>query len=167
MMKSRKYRTYLKNRPEEEEELEDIAAEQQHNSIEVAAEEKVDEEVVPPTTTIPSPPTWEQTKQKVIVSMIVVMVLIHPTLTRKSVQLLACDSLGENDPNKYLRRDLQIVCWQGSHLVWATMIGIPFLVLYAVGPESSAASCAHCVPWRDVTSPTQTDRQPAIFRPDV
>ena len=133
MMKSRKYRTYLKNRPEEEEELEDIAAEQQHNSIEVAAEEKVDEEVVPPTTTIPSPPTWEQTKQKVIVSMIVVMVLIHPTLTRKSVQLLACDSLGENDPNKYLRRDLQIVCWQGSHLVWATMIGIPFLVLYAVG----------------------------------
>jgi len=141
MVRLRKYRTYLKTRPdhpEEEEEFEDAAARQQHDSIEVAevaGEEKVDEEVVPPTTTIPSLPTWEQTKQKVVVSMIVVMVLVHPTLTRKSVQLLTCDSLGENDPNTstYLRRDLQIVCWEGSHLIWAMMIGIPFLVLYAAG----------------------------------
>jgi len=139
MFRLRKYRTYLKTRPdhpEEEEEFEDAAARQQHDSIEVAevaGEEKVDEEVVPPTTTIPSLPTWEQTKQKVVVSMIVVMVLVHPTLTRKSVQLLTCDSLGENDPNTYLRRDLQIVCWEGSHLIWAMMIGIPFLVLYAAG----------------------------------
>ena len=127
MVRLRKYRTYLKTRPDHPEE-EDV-----HDSIEVAGEEKVDEEVVPPTTTIPSLPTWEQTKQKVVVSMIVVMVLVHPTLTRKSVQLLTCDSLGENDPNKYLRRDLQIVCWEGSHLIWAMMIGIPFLVLYAAG----------------------------------
>jgi len=128
MFRLREYRTYLKTRPDH--------PEQQHDSIEVAevaGEEKVDEEVVPPTTTIPSLPTWEQTKQKVVVSMIVVMVLVHPTLTRKSVQLLTCDSLGENDPNTYLRRDLQIVCWEGSHLIWAMMIGIPFLVLYAAG----------------------------------
>jgi hypothetical protein len=139
MFRLRKYRTYLKTRPDHPEEEEELEHASDHDSIEVAevaevaGEEKVDEEVVPPTTTVPSLPTWEQTKQKVVVSMIVVMVLVHPTLTRKSVQLLTCDSLGENDPNTYLRRDLQIVCWEGSHLIWAMMIGIPFLVLYAAG----------------------------------
>ena len=78
-------------------------------------------------------PTWLKTRQQIIVSVIVVMVLIHPTLTRRSVQLLTCDRLGTDDPNLYLRRDLQIVCWQGSHLVWASTVGIPFLILYAAG----------------------------------
>ena len=113
----------------------------QEHSIEVSSEEKVDEkkkksqEQKSPAESITTVtlPTWEETRQKVIVSTIVVMVLVHPTLTRKSVQLLTCESLGENDPNRYLRRDLQIVCWQGSHFVWATLIGIPFLVLYAAG----------------------------------
>ena len=77
--------------------------------------------------------TWKKTRQKIIVSVIVVMVLIHPTLTRRSVQLLTCDQLGTGDPRRYLRRDLQIVCWKSSHLAWALTIGIPFLILYALG----------------------------------
>ena len=66
-------------------------------------------------------------------SVIVVMVLVHPTLTRRSVQLLTCDELGADDPRRYLRKDLQIVCWESSHLAWALTIGIPFLILYALG----------------------------------
>ena len=77
--------------------------------------------------------TWKKTRQKIIVSVIVVMVLVHPTLTRRSVQLLTCDQLGTDDPRRYLRRDLQIVCWESSHLAWAFTIGIPFLILYALG----------------------------------
>jgi hypothetical protein len=79
------------------------------------------------------PPTWQTTRQQITVSVIVVMVLIHPTLTRRSVQLLTCDRLGDDDPNMYLRRDLEIVCWQGIHMVWAMTIGMPFLILYAAG----------------------------------
>ena len=80
-----------------------------------------------------TPPSWQKTRQQIIVSVIVVMVLIHPTLTRRSVQLLTCDRLGEDDPNLYLRRDLQIVCWQDSHMAWAMTVGLPFLILYAIG----------------------------------
>ena len=49
------------------------------------------------------------------------------------MQLLTCDQLGTGDPRRYLRRDLQIVCWESSHLAWALTIGIPFLILYALG----------------------------------
>jgi hypothetical protein len=80
-----------------------------------------------------TPPSWQKTRQQIIVSVIVVMVLIHPTLTRRSVQLLTCDRLGDDDPKMYLRRDLEIVCWQGMHMVWAMTIGMPFLILYAAG----------------------------------
>ena len=128
MVRLCKYRKYLKT-GHEEEELDEAG--QQH-SIEGSIKEQSQEQKSPAenTTTLP---TWEETRKEIIVSTIVVMVLIHPTLTRKSVQLLTCESLGENDPNTYLRRDFEIVCWQGSHLVWATMVGMPFLVLYAAG----------------------------------
>jgi hypothetical protein len=78
-------------------------------------------------------PAWEKTRDNIIVSVIVVMVVVHPTLTRKSVQLLTCDTLGTDDKQTYLRRDLQIICWQGSHIAWALTVGIPFLILYALG----------------------------------
>ena len=61
------------------------------------------------------------------------MVLVHPTLTRRSVQLLTCDRLGEADPRMYLRKDMEVICWEGAHMAWALTIGVPFLILYAVG----------------------------------
>jgi hypothetical protein len=78
-------------------------------------------------------PIWKRTRRKMIVSIIVVMVLVHPTLTKRSIQLLGCDHLSENDDRLFFRRDLQITCWEGNHFVMAMTVGIPFLILYAGG----------------------------------
>ena len=74
--------------------------------------------------------TWKRTRERIIVSGIVVAVLMHPTLTRRSVQLLTCDAI---EGKAYLRRDLEVTCWEGAHLAWALTIGLPFLVVYAFG----------------------------------
>ena len=74
--------------------------------------------------------TWKRTRERIIVSGIVVAVLMHPTLTRRSVQLLTCDAI---EGKAYLRRDLEVTCWEGAHLAWALTIGLPFLVAYAFG----------------------------------
>ena len=60
----------------------------------------------------------------------VVAVLMHPTLTRRSVQLLTCDLM---EGKMYLRRDLEVACWEGAHVAWALTIGLPFLIVYAFG----------------------------------
>ena len=74
-------------------------------------------------------PTWLRTRQKIIVSLIVVMVLIHPTLTRRSVQLITCERLSPRDSKTYLRSDYGVECWIRSHWVWGVWIGIPFLTV--------------------------------------
>jgi hypothetical protein len=74
--------------------------------------------------------TWKRTRERIIVSGIVVAVLMHPTLTRRSVQLLTCDMI---EGKSYLRSDLEVVCWEGAHAAWAFTVGLPFLVVYAFG----------------------------------
>ena len=76
------------------------------------------------------PITWQLTRERVIVSCIVVAVLMHPTLTRRAVQLLTCDTL---DGGAYLRSDLEVICWDGEHTWWAMFVGLPFLLAYALG----------------------------------
>ena len=76
------------------------------------------------------PITWKRTRERIIVSCIVVAVIMHPTLTRRSVKLLTCDTL---DGGSYLRSDLEVICWQGAHIFWAFFVGLPFLLVYALG----------------------------------
>ena len=86
---------------------------------------------------VKSKPTCEETRNNIIVSVIVVMVLVHPTLTRRSVQLLTCDKIGEDD-KRYLRLDLEIICWEGAHMAWALIV-IPFLIICKF--ENSCTLC--------------------------
>lgn len=79
------------------------------------------------------PPTWAKIRRRIVVSAIVVMVFLHPSLTRRSVQLLTCYQLKEGDMKMYLRRDLGIECWVGSHIFWGMGIGLPFLLVYSIG----------------------------------
>ena len=78
-------------------------------------------------------PTFIKMKHNILVSCVVVMVLIHPTLTRRSVELLTCDKISPSSTKQFLRADLEEECWVGRHLNWAVGIGIPFLILYSAG----------------------------------
>ena len=78
-------------------------------------------------------PTFIKMKHNILVSCVVVMVLIHPTLTRRSVELLTCDKISPSSTKQFLRSDLEEECWVGRHFNWAVGIGIPFLILYSAG----------------------------------
>eukprot|EP00347_Sterkiella_histriomuscorum_P016874 403351514 len=70
-------------------------------------------------------------KRQIIVSCIVLLFAIHPTITRMTSSLFFCMEL---DTNEYwLQTDLEISCWGGSHLKWSLGIGIPAILLWVIG----------------------------------
>eukprot|EP00347_Sterkiella_histriomuscorum_P018648 403344713 len=70
-------------------------------------------------------------KRQVIVSTIVVIYTLHPTITRLSTSLFFCMEIDKDE--EWLQQDLEIRCWSGQHLLWALSIGIPSLIVWVVG----------------------------------
>ena len=74
--------------------------------------------------------TWRDTKRYVIVSVIVVMVILHPTLTRQSLFLFMCTDI---EGQAYLRKDVQIPCYDTQHLYFCLFVGAPGVIVYVAG----------------------------------
>eukprot|EP00347_Sterkiella_histriomuscorum_P004896 403358673 len=75
--------------------------------------------------------TIQNYKRQVIVSTIVVIYTLHPTITRLSTSLFFCMEIDKNE--EWLQQDLEIRCWSGQHLLWALSIGIPSLAVWVIG----------------------------------
>jgi hypothetical protein len=73
---------------------------------------------------------WVHTKRYIIVSTIVVMVILHPTLTRQSLFLFMCTDI-EGQP--YLRKDVQLPCYNPEHLYYCIFVGVPGIIGYVIG----------------------------------
>eukprot|EP00347_Sterkiella_histriomuscorum_P005452 403356564 len=72
--------------------------------------------------------TIQNYKRQVIVSTIVVIYTLHPTITRLSTSLFFCMEIDKNE--EWLQQDLEIRCWSGQHLLWALSIGLPSLIVW-------------------------------------
>eukprot|EP00347_Sterkiella_histriomuscorum_P012735 403367418 len=70
-------------------------------------------------------------QRQLIVSCIVLLFAIHPTITRMTSSLFFCMELDREE--YWLQTDLQIKCWGKSHLTWSLGIGIPGIILWVVG----------------------------------
>ena len=70
---------------------------------------------------------WEDTFRCLIVSVIVAMVVLHPTLTRQSVFLLMCTEI---EGRFYLRKDLQLECQTTQHDVMVWFVALPSIFVY-------------------------------------
>ena len=74
--------------------------------------------------------TRADTRRCIIVSAIVAMVILHPTLVRQAMFLLMC----VNVENKfYLRIDLQLQCSTTEHNLMTIFVAVPGILLYVLG----------------------------------
>ena len=69
--------------------------------------------------------TFQDTKRYLIVSILVAMVVLHPTLTRQSLFMFMCVKI-EN--GTYLRKDVQLECYTEQHITNLLMVGIPGII---------------------------------------
>ena len=69
-------------------------------------------------------------KRSIIVTTVVILFLIHPTLTEMTFSMFKCY---EVDGVNYLERDFTLECWTSDHITWALGLGIPMIVLYVLG----------------------------------
>eukprot|EP00347_Sterkiella_histriomuscorum_P016197 403354113 len=68
--------------------------------------------------------------QFILVTCFVFIFIIYPQITSISFGLFNC--VNYEDGTSYLKRDMNIQCWKGEHLQMALVIGIPFIVLWAL-----------------------------------
>ena len=70
------------------------------------------------------------TRDAWVYSVTLILYIMYPTLVRFPFELLQCRDI---NGIKWLMRDLEERCYHGNHLTMVIMVGIPALVLYALG----------------------------------
>eukprot|EP00949_MAST-11_sp_MAST-11-sp1_P003949 g3949.t1 len=76
------------------------------------------------------------TCDKWIATMVTLLYLLYPTVTRSTFQLMACQYIGANP---YLQMDLDIPCYQEEHWPWVIYLCIPAFILYVYGLPGMSA----------------------------
>jgi hypothetical protein len=56
--------------------------------------------------------------------------MLQPTLVGEVMSIFACIDLAGD---QYLLNNLHMQCWQGSHLLFTVLVGLPFMMIYVVG----------------------------------
>ena len=89
--------------------------------------------------------TWIDTKRYLVVSSLICMVILHPTLTRQSLFLFMCVPINDRivipgnttsppiEISVYLRKDVQLECYTPQHWAFSLLVGLPGVLLYVVG----------------------------------
>jgi hypothetical protein len=76
--------------------------------------------------------TIEKLDIKIKTSCVALLYLVWPSLCSQTFSLFACRSIC-NDATTFLRADLDVSCWTGTHASYAFGLGLPMLVLYVIG----------------------------------
>ncbi|TNV88194.1 hypothetical protein FGO68_gene1286 [Halteria grandinella] len=67
---------------------------------------------------------------KIISTIIVLLFFLHPTITREMFNVFNCKTI---EGVERVLQDLEIVCYQGQHSIYAYWIALPSLIVYSVG----------------------------------
>ncbi|KAG9403226.1 hypothetical protein AC1031_005873 [Aphanomyces cochlioides] len=73
---------------------------------------------------------------KFTLSVIVIVFLIHPSLTEKLFEMFACTQLGSDNQGNalyFLNPDLDVQCYTDSHYRWMYYVGAPGLLGFSFG----------------------------------
>lgn len=74
--------------------------------------------------------------EQIAVSLLVIMFLLHPMLTRWAISLFTCRTLGvtaDGTEHAFLVKDLSFQCYTPKHQLWMYALGVPYLLFYAIG----------------------------------
>ena len=97
--------------------------------------------VAPPILLILCVATWqliskckniEELDMKMRTSCVALLYLVWPSLCSQTFSLFACRSIC-NDATTFLRADLDVACWEGTHGHYAFGLGLPMLFFYVIG----------------------------------
>uniref|UniRef100_A0A7S3Y6H3 Uncharacterized protein n=1 Tax=Heterosigma akashiwo TaxID=2829 RepID=A0A7S3Y6H3_HETAK len=80
-------------------------------------------------------------KENAILSIVVLLFLLYPTVTTYNFQVFTCVELGTGQ--WFLQNDLDTECYTPLHNLWLFVCGVPFLMLYTVGIPYSAYLVLH------------------------
>lgn len=70
-------------------------------------------------------------KRYLVISMICIIFLLHPTMTLESLTLFECV---EVDTNLYMMKGyLEYKCYSGKHFLWIFIIAVPTLIVWVIG----------------------------------
>jgi len=70
-------------------------------------------------------------KRNLIVSFIIIMFLLHPTMTSIVFNLFKCQEFDYGV--KWLAIDMSLQCWEKSHLIFTFAVGLPILLIWVIG----------------------------------
>ena len=79
------------------------------------------------------PPVEKESRQRTLegqdgVRIAVLLYMLYPTMITQVFSMLACKQVGES---RYLKSDLQEMCFEGRHFWWVLLLCVPQLLLYA------------------------------------
>ena len=74
---------------------------------------------------------WWTLKRNIIVSFIVIMFLLHPTLTSIGFNLFKCYDFDFDVKRLYI--DMSLKCWGKEHLIFTLAVGVPILLVWVLG----------------------------------
>lgn len=75
--------------------------------------------------------TFHELKNRMIISIVIVLFLLHPSITGMALGLFNCYEIESGQ--YWLFKDLSIRCWQGTHPAFAFGLGIPMIILWIFG----------------------------------
>ena len=78
---------------------------------------------------------WTKVSTNWLATMPILMVLAYPTLAKAAFQMFRCVESGED--TSVLLLEASLTCYQPQHLAWALGVGVPLLLLFAVGIPAS------------------------------
>ena len=76
---------------------------------------------------------WRMMYRQYVTSVIVLLFLLHPSLTQTTMFLFACMKIGPNPTDYYLLADLGEQCYTATYYKYAIGVGLPCLVFYVFG----------------------------------
>lgn len=74
--------------------------------------------------------SWRYMRDHNLSTIMSLLLLLHSTLAGSVFSLFACRAL---DNGTWLQEDLSLHCWQGSHLFFVLVLGLPSLVIWIIG----------------------------------
>ena len=74
---------------------------------------------------------WIQLKNRIIISICIVLFLLHPSITGMSLGLFNCFEI--DNGQFWLFKDLSIRCWKGDHPKYAFGLGVPMVIFWVIG----------------------------------
>lgn len=67
---------------------------------------------------------------RIISTIIVVLFLVHPTITTISFSAFNCQNI---DGTERLFDDLEIICYKGQHSLFALGVALPSIIIWGLG----------------------------------